>query len=240
MPFPVWWMERFLLSLGWPRKRGLLGRRQVINALVLDGAVNRLAQASCGLGASRPDLAARGIAQVFSDRTWDIHEAIGVVDWLEGFASVWDEETRTPWGEHALTPWEAHALCVPRAAELARREDQRDPPQSVTDLEVPIEALDAPKYRNSLCSLWAGSLYFGMKHPATVERFAESEIRDFNEGAPGWRAAGANIPETNPWVNVDAFYENCREFITTYEAEVQSLPPVPARLREALADRLGN
>ena len=82
MPFSLWWLMRCLRDLGWPRKRGLLRRRRVVGTVVLDSAVGRLAHIGCGLGASRPDLAARAIAQSFNNRDW---EAEGVGDLLNMF-----------------------------------------------------------------------------------------------------------------------------------------------------------
>ena len=233
MPFSVWWLLAYLHGLGWPRKRGLLRRRPVVSALVLDGAIRGLAHVGCGLGASRPDLAARGIAQALSYLNRDALGADDLLDLFDRTAATWDEEGGVPWEVLA-------ALFVPRAVELARLEGQRGPPQAVVDPEVDLEVMDDPSYYARVSMLWAGSLYFGMTDPADVQRFTEAELQEINEDAPRWRAVGLNIPATNPWANVDAFYENCREFISTYEATVEPLPPIPAQLQEALAARLEN
>ncbi|MXY96439.1 MAG: hypothetical protein F4Z29_01520 [Gemmatimonadetes bacterium] len=139
--------------------------------------------------------------------------------------------------ETAGVPWEVFAgQILQSAVDVARQAGERDPLQA----DVPFESLEHESYYGRVITLWGGSLYFGMQHPAAVARLIEAELQEFNEKAPGWQAVGANIPAAHPWADVDAFYENCREFISTYEAEVQPLPPVPAKLREALADRLGN
>ena len=231
MPFSLWWLRRSLHGLGWPRKRGLLRRRLVVAALVVDSGVAQLAHVGCGLGASRPDLAARAIAQSFSERDW---EAKGVGDLLDMFdrttpAGVAPSDRNR--GLSDESPWKVWAArSVPQAVELARRRGQRDPLRGVVDLKL----LDDYRYRVYLDALWASALYFGMTHVAEVERFTEAEQRDFNATAPGWIEAGLNIPPEHPWDDVDAFYQDCAAFIAAYQAEVQPLPPIPRQLREAL------
>ena len=148
---------------------------------------------------------------------------------FDAVVDTYDEATGPPWQVFA-------PQMLPPVVEVARRAGDRNP----VEADIDVDVLDEPDYHLRINFLCVASLYFGMKNPATLERFVEAEIQDFNETAPGWRSAGLNVPATHPHGSVDAVYENCREFITTYEATVQPLPPVPAQLREALQARLGS
>ena len=116
MSFSLWWLMRFLQSVGWPRKRGLFRRKLVVAAFVVDSGVARLAHVGCGLGASRPDLAARAIAQSFSNRNW---EAEGVGDLLDMFDRTTPsgiEPSDQDSGVSGDSPWKAWAAAsVPRS-----------------------------------------------------------------------------------------------------------------------------
>ena len=67
--FLEWFIAGALNSMGWPRPKGLF-RQPHVDSLTVDIAVEQGLQTIIGLGAARPEIATRLLADTFSGNTW--------------------------------------------------------------------------------------------------------------------------------------------------------------------------
>lgn len=70
MEFSTWWIAALLVDSGWPRKKGVLRKRDVVDVRAVDGALTQLGQFGVVMGADAPEVALRLMTASF-DQDWD-------------------------------------------------------------------------------------------------------------------------------------------------------------------------
>lgn len=216
MNFPNWFILRFLAELGWPRKQGFLRKRYMVDAILLDSALTQLVRVAMGLGAGRPKLGARLIADLFSSRDWrsqgpgDLFE---MIDWSD------DLFPSDP------GPWLTVAREGPRFF---------DPDGDSLDATVSTDVMTEPEFGVRIALLCAVGAYYGLTHPQDVEDALDRERNEYNAKMPAWVEAGLDAPEKSPHSTNHEFFESCEDFILAFEAKQRPLAELPAELRSAV------
>ena len=197
MNFSEWFLTQFLLGRGWPRKQGLLRRRQVVSAQAVDDVLDQLSLFGCGLGTGLPELAARVLAKgpAFG-RDWKGQGATDPLGLLDQAAEMVRSEDELA----DLPPWIVLArITAPRTSDLARRLGRGD--------EIDMERIYDSRLRVQQEALWVTSIYFGLMHPGDVRGFVEAErdwpdadalFRDCESLIAGYVAATEPLPAVPP------------------------------------------
>lgn len=72
--FGIYITKNLLSDLGWPKKRGFL-QKEYLSTTILDSVTDNMIDLAACIGANRPKLAARILAEVYSDKDWDGNNA---------------------------------------------------------------------------------------------------------------------------------------------------------------------
>jgi hypothetical protein len=165
-----------------------------------------------GLGAGRPELACRLIADSFLETRWT-SEAAGIIT---NDLSKHSEEQVAAHPE--LSPWEA--LYV----------DYKMEPH-LTD----IEWEDLGQRQTSLLwtALAANAAIWGLTHENEVAAAFEAEKAAYEAAAPTAMGEGLAITEEFPWQSPEDFYQGCEEMVQAFEAERSPFPSIPEPLWQA-------
>lgn len=215
-----WYVAKQLNSMGWPRAKGLLRKVYYVPTQLVDLSVGQGLQICMGLGAGRPEMGARVIADAFLDNPWTSESTTGVLEMLsEGD----DDIARHP----DLSPWTA-ILAEHTMAPLMT--------------EIEWETLGRQEVRILWAVLSAKAALWGLSHEDGVSTAFEADKRHYEETAPQAVRYGLAVPTEAPWQSLDDFYEACEEGVKLFESERPALAPVPRALRDApaIARRFGS
>lgn len=191
-----------LRKAGWPRKQGLF-RAVTIDTAVADLAINQMVDWGASLGAGRPTIALRIIAEMFRDRDWEGDNAPDINTFVNSSRESWDASPdATPCDivqPVRLSPTLGKAISAKR-----------------------FESVDVTLEQDLL---WA--ILLGMANP---ERFAEwyADAAQRHESSLSHAQSCGLAVDSLP--TLDEFFENSEQIIRDYEREVQPLPTIPARL----------
>lgn len=90
--FGFYFVTTILRQAGWPKTRGLLNSKLVVDTRIADIVIDQMVDWSAALGASRPRLALRVIAWMFHDRDWDGENAPRILDFINGAKDMWNAQ----------------------------------------------------------------------------------------------------------------------------------------------------
>jgi len=173
-----------------------------------------------GLGAGRPEMGARVIADAFLDNPWTSESTTGVLEML----SEGDDDTaRRP----DLSPWTA-ILAEHTMVPLMT--------------EIEWETLGQPEIRALWAVLSAKAALWGLSHEDRFSTAFEAEKSHYEEAAPEAARLGLAVPTEFPWQSLDDFYETCEEMVKSFDSERPALAAIPKALRDApaIARRFGS
>lgn len=214
-----WYVAEQLNSMGWPRAKGLLRKVSYVPTQLVDLSVGQGLQACMGLGAGRPEIGARVIADVFGDNPWTSESTAGLLEALsEGDEDIARHPDLSPWtailARNAMTPF-------------------------MTEIEW--EKLDQQEVAIIWGVLSAKAALWGLSHEDRVSTALEADKRHYEETAPRAVRYGLAVPTEAPWQSPDDFYEACEEMVKAFESERPALAAIPKALRDApaIARRFG-
>ena len=101
--FQFWFIAGQLKSMGWPKTKGLINRKEFVDTIIVDGAVEFATHVCIGLGAGRPRLGVALLADTFGNKPWTKESTEGLLQDLEKGTEEID-------GHPELLPWKA--LCA--------------------------------------------------------------------------------------------------------------------------------
>lgn len=88
-----YYVGSLLREMGWPRKQGLF-RTEAYDTAIVDAAIDQMVDWAASLGAGRPAVALRIIAEMFRDRDWDAQGAPDIEVFINGSRKSWDEQPK--------------------------------------------------------------------------------------------------------------------------------------------------
>ncbi len=212
-------VAELLGEAGWPRTRGLLRKAPYVPILLVDAAVKRGLQICMGLGAARPDLGARLIADCFTDeQEWSRESTLEI---LELFATTSENDIRD---QPALLPWDALFAENP----LRQFSDGAN-----ISTEIPATLLRHPEVCGAWGMLQGQAALWGLNHEADFARAFEQDRARWNTLAPEFVRHGLDVPATFPWPSLEAFFDWCEEIVSIFQQERGPLRSIPPALRTA-------
>lgn len=204
--FGFYYVTKLLHEAGWPRKQGIL-RGQSYDALLVDAAIAQAVEWGSALGAGRPELALKMIAEMFRDR-WDGDDAPDVKMVVERLAGQDD------WSA-AASPRDAVQL-PPLAARLGS--------------SMRPEELQDARTRAAIEQLVLEALLWGLSNPERVSAWYSAYLTKMELRTPAMREAGLDV-EVPP--GLPEFVAYGEAIVRDYEREIGPLPSIPPRLRDA-------
>jgi hypothetical protein len=205
--FATYALAGILQSVGWPRKSGFLGRKVIVQAKVIDLAVEQLLKIGVTLGAGQPKAALRLIADSF-DRDWTADSVRELVDFLNVDHLITANPERSPW----------------QAIGLGFGEMGKE--------YIPWNWLGEPQLALHYTGWFTQALLWGILHAREARAALDADRRLLEERADLWKQQGLNIsPDTWPSNNEEAL-RVCEELVSAFEVERRPLPKVSGALLE--------
>lgn len=215
MSFVLWYVERQLNNAGWPRSKGLFRKVNYVSTDLVDAVVEQGLEICMGLGAGRPSLGARVIADAFMNNPWTPNSTAGLLEHLN--VAGGDVARHSD-----LSPWKALVF-----------EDRMTP--FMTEIEWEKQ-LGSQEIANLWTGLSAKAALWGLLHEDEMAAAFEADNRRFEEAAARNAVRlGIAVPVETPWPSVDDFYQACEDFVTSFESENSALSAIPKALRDAPA-----
>lgn len=204
--FGQYFVVGLLREAGWPQKQGIF-RKNVVDTVVLDGAVDQMVDWAAGIGAGHPKLALQMIAEMFRERDWSGDNAPSIKQFIEGIRSENDAWN----GISTMPPKEV--VSPTRFTQLGRTIDA----QKLTD----------PQMRTALEHFCLQGLLWGLANPDSFIAWYASYVGDRAEKRALETKAGLEINDPS---EISEFFNDCEVLLRKYEEDIQPLPPIPARL----------
>lgn len=210
--FADYCLFNMLIEQGWPKSKGRLRKKLIVDADVIDSDVETTVAISVALGAGRPIVAAQLLAEIYENNPWTEDSVETLVATLIQTADLDIDQSE------ASSPWEA-LYEAHRVSDAGR--------------EVEWSDLDHPVFASIRATVNARGLTWGLLRyshmPAVFERAKEEYERAASEGIQH----GLMVHASYPWKSLDMMLENCDEMITAYEGARGSLPDAPKALLQS-------
>ena len=195
-----------LQSAGEPKKSGFLGRKLVVHTKALDLGIEQLLKIGVAVGAGRPRIALRLIADSF-DRDWTAESVRELVDFLNIEHLVTASPDQPPW----------QVIAGPGFAEQGKE-------------YISWNWLGEPQIALHYTGWFTQALLRGILHPQEASDALETDRTNLEERAGWWKAKGLDIsPDTWP-KNNEELLKVCDELVNSFEAERRPLADVPGEL----------
>jgi hypothetical protein len=214
-----WYVAGQLQNMGWPKPKGLF-RKMMVPTTLVDMSVEQGLQICMGLGAGRPEIACRAIADAYANNPWTRESTASLLN--DTTARVQQEIDQHP-GD---APWKALFAGHTMAPYMAEIEWQK-----LVEAQVGMLWM----------GLGANAAIWGLSHEPEVAAAFEAEKRHYEETAPDAIKYGLDVPAAFPWASLEVFYETCEEMVAGMELEHPPLARIPKALRECpiVVKRLG-
>jgi hypothetical protein len=218
MTFVSYYLVRFLKSMGWPRKVGIpLLRKNVVDAFVIRIAIETMVQFAIVLGAKRPDIAIRIVANIVGQGYSKKKSAAELWEWLNPTALV---------AAHPeVSPSEAIArFCCPEKDMAILLGDD------LSQNFVPQDFLTSQTISFLSNHPFAQALVWGIEHPQEALNAFEAKRAKHIEILPKMISYGVKLDNPYTVSTSDDVCKFVQDMISSYENEVCSLCSVPQDL----------
>lgn len=204
--FGFYFVSGLLQEAGWPKKKGLF-KKEVIDTIILDGAIDQMVDWAAGIGAGRPTLALQAIAEMFRGRDWNGDNAPSIKRFIESVRA--ENES-----------WRETNIIAPRDVVKPTRFAKAHP------------TLDAKKFadewiRISLEQWFLEGLLWGFANPAVFEKWYYSRIGDQTKRLAFMRQSGL-VVDAAP--DLSQFLADSEKLLRNYERDIGPLPAIPEKL----------
>ena len=209
MRFLEWHLYTALNAMGWPKPRGIL-RRLHVDVLLADIVVELLLKVIVGLGAGRPEVATRLLADTFSGNPWT-EESTGILT-----HDLREEAENLVAGHPDMTPWKAifYDLRLAQYGNNLRWQELFD------DRVGLIRGMVAGR-----------AAYWGLTNEHRMQAIFDKEKLNYDESASEANQYGLGVSSTFPFDSLDHFYEWCDTFVDTFNMAMPPLGAIPPQLR---------
>ena len=211
--YPAYFINSLLTSMGWPRRKGLLGRSGV-EGIALGSAWTAVTQSAMGFGAGRPVLACQLLAHVLPQKDWS-------ADSVDDFFTRTDP-VKTIQTVPGSLPWET----------LVQPEIQ------IMQTFIPWNDVVSQEMFDVLTGRFVGGLVYGLMHPTEVHRALDTDRTRYATGAPEAVKHGLHIPVTPPFPDNESYFQWLEQTVRAFERRAGQLTPSPPQLLAARAVRV--
>jgi hypothetical protein len=199
-----YFFSSLLNEAGWPRKQGLF-RRLVIDTTIADSSIDQMITWAASLGAGRPHLALKIIAEMFRDRDWDGVNAPMIQGVINGSRESWDKK------RHA-TPQE-----IVEPIRLAR----------IFGAVVSPKKLGSSTMLRALEQYVLESVVWGLANPDRFTKWYDDRWQRYSTRLDFYQKSGLAVDELPL---LDEFYKGSEKILRNYERDVSPLAEIPAKL----------
>ena len=210
LTFPDFFLFGMLRSMKWPRKTGLLVKKETVDPRIVDNVRFQLCQLGVTLGAGRPRLAAQLLADVLFHRDWA----------KEPFGELLADLNLDP--DPNGLPWESIV-----AARLAKTPDLR------VSESVPWAWLERRELRAIRHMEFAAGLVWGLLHPSETIVLLDRLSAEGEEDVPRARRAGLHLDDGFSVPNAEESFQHAEEMVVSYQEECRPLVSLPTALADS-------
>ena len=207
--FAPWYQLGMLAEMGWPRKHGLIMRREVVSALAADTAATGLLHMGMAAGVYDVPLACSLVRELFSG------------------------DSPSPWNVTHEKLCEQYAKGPDSLMEVFG--DERGDPFQVM---VPADLLRENTYQLVLAFDFAAAVWHGITDRVQAVALLNAKATDHLDTAPRMVAAGLEMDTDALPASAEDYYSMLADSVRQYEEARRPLPDPPADLL-ALAYSLG-
>ena len=204
--FGFYFVSNLLRKAGWPRKQGVFGK-SFIDTTVLDSAVDQMIEWAAAIGAGRPTLALRVIAEIYRDRDWSGAEAPNIKSLINSA-----RKENELWCENNVTS-PREVVNPPRFAKASSR--------------IKSQELSEGSNSTALEQLFVEGLLWGFANPKAFSSYYHTLSTKHQERLDYLKDTNLEIELP---LQLDDFYSQSEQILINYEHEVHSLPRIPEEL----------
>ena len=207
-------LESFIYSglkdLGQPRPKGIF-RRPHVDSLVCDAVVMHGLQLIVGLGAGRPEIAIRMLADTFEGNSWTKESTAGLMRTLQEAENIVATYSQmSPWD----AMWHQHRLA-------SFSKDWRWS-ELFNDGIGMIRAMAASR-----------AAYWGLTNEHRMPAIFDREKLSYQKRALEANQYGLGISNAYPFESLEQFYQSCDTFIHAFNMAMPPFGDIPSHLRAA-------
>lgn len=202
--FGYYFVKSLLRAAGWPRKQGLF-KREGYDTAIMDAAIDQMVDWAASLGAGRPSLALRIIAEMFRDRNWESDGAPQIRSFIGAARESWDSAPNAA-PRQVVQPIR---LAKAFGASISTK-DFQDARLRVALEQNVLEAL-----------LW------GLANPDRFATWYAGAAQRLQSSLNHMRSSGLAI---DALPSMAEFFDQSEEIIRNYERDIAPLPTIPEKL----------
>jgi len=210
MTFPAFWLFKFLNYAGWPRTKGLLIRKKVVNCTILWGAATQLAKAGIAIGALRPKIAVSLLGDLFPNRDWSRQPATELWVQFDPSEQVANKSDEPP--EEVIVE-----ILFPSTFY-----NNRD-----ISVILPWEFVLSKEFQSDYYITFAEGLIWGLSHPEEALDRHEKQRQRFLKNLSLMLQAGLKV---HPLETLEKFADETEEFVNSFQNEIRPFAKVPQEL----------
>ena len=198
--FLEWFIAGQINSMGWPRPKGLF-RRPHVDSVIVDTAVELGLQTTIGLGAGRPEIAIRLLADIFSDNPWTEESTAELLTTLRQAVAITEKRS-------VIAPWKAlwsEYAMAPRFKDIRWGE------------------LDSFEFACVRSIAAARAVYWGLTNEEQMLAVFQKAKSDYENTAVEANQAGLGVNTSYAWYSLDHFYATCDKLVRDFQLARPSL-----------------
>ena len=211
--FPAYFLTNTMAKLGWPRKEGLVRRKEVVSLRTVGLTFRQLNHVGVVLGAGAPATASALFTHGFSNRDW---ASSPVDDFLTGFdphQMVLDQVGETPWVTLNAFEYDSDS-------------------HGNSDESIPWEWLSEPETYIRYIGGYVQSMLWGLLHPEEARAIVGKDAARLDEFSTEYQhygliLEGDGVPESyESWLNL------ANDLVAAYVNSYGDLPPIEPIFRD--------
>lgn len=208
--FQFFFLNNLLTQVGWPRSKGIIFKKQVVNKIVLRSSVNELVQMGVVLGAVNPKTAIRLFAEAFRGRDFSKQPPNDLLHFFNKYSDLEPDKLAEPIWCH-INEWIF--------------------PPTMPDT-IPWEIMLAEVFQVGYNSNFVSGLSYGLNHPEKAINAYERYISDNKSYIPVMLKAGLDIDVNQATQPIYAYEEMCLEVVKDFEKNIHPLASPSRELLE--------
>lgn len=209
--YPLNHVGSILHALGWPKKKGLIFKSEVVDKFALARAVESLVRVGIVLGTGKPEVALRLLADVFYGREWTSDHVTGIFHDFDPKPLLLCNPSPQPWQPNSPPPADFVIADLPFG--LVQGEEL-----------IPWPEIAAPAYQEIYSKSFLRGLVWGLAYPDEARNRYDA---DRDQALKDAAAAGVELGGVGMAATFDERLAEHEKFVAQFEAEQRRLSDIP-------------